>query len=377
MVTKTIVKEQLKALDKLIATSQQLDKKKVDLEGAPASLVALNSGKWTFNNKTNFFGSEALERIAGLKMETNALRQLLSRVSVPYFGKGNGTTMDSLDWETMLQKYPKQFAAILNDLLPQVESKGLLVRTSGKDIRAVLTDKYGAVDNTPILLAAREILAEAASGLSDLRIVRSTVERDRIDLRIVFKDFDLPNAEPMPRGATSRGGIAAGKPYGMGVYIGNNEIGNGSMNIAPMWWRGPCTNSTIVKNELAVNLRHIGNPAALLNMVKTSFLNVLPASNDLVTKVYTAANKDLPNLADVVNGFAKLNGWGDETTKQVLIGTEGQHTVLGLVNGVSFAATQQDGTAAQVDMEMQAGAILVAPDSLFAKAARAMQEAKR
>lgn len=372
------VKTQLAELDKLIAISAKLDKKKVDFQGKPTNLIATPRGKFNYiQSHGKLAGMDVAEAAPGLAMERKALRQLLGRLSPAFFGKGSGATMDSLDWETLLAKYPKQFSAIVNDLMPQMESKGLLIRTDNKSIRAVLTDRYGIVDNTPILLAAREILVEAASGLSDLRIVRSTVERDRIDLRIVFKDFDLPNAEPMPRGVTSRGGIANGKPYGMGVYIGNNEIGDGSMNIAPMWWRGPCTNSAIVKNELAVNLRHVGNPAALLNVVKTSFLNVLPASNDLVTKVYTAANKDLPNLADVVNGFAKLNNWGDETTKQVLIGTEGQHTILGLVNGVSFAATQQEGVAAQVDMEMQAGAILTAPDSLFARAAQVAVTARK
>jgi hypothetical protein len=366
-----VIRTQLKELDKLIDVSAKHDKRKVDLEGAPVSLSVTNGGKFVFTETVNFMGQQAATRHSGLEMETHALRQMLSRLSNPFFGKGSGATMDSLDWETMLNKYPRQFAAIVNDLLPQVESKGLLVRTQGKSVRAVLTDKYGIVDNTAVLQTVRGIVGEASKDLKDLKVVNSSIGRDRLDLRIVFAEPRDINPETLPQGGTRRGDLrSAGQPYGYGVFVTNEETGQGGLSVKPMVWRGACTNSIIINHEKAMNLRHIGQTEVLLGRLSVAFADALPVAAETLNRVYAASNKALPNLADVVSGLAKQNGWADDVVSRVLMGTEGQETVLGLVNGVSFAASKLETSVDRVEMEMQAGAILTAPDSLFARAAQ-------
>lgn len=376
--THTNVKTQLKELDKLIAASEKFDKKKVDLEGAPSALSVMPSGKLVFDQVTNFMGQTALDRTSGLRLETNALRQLLGRLSPPFFGKGTGTTMDSADWETMLKKYPKYFAAIVNDLLPQVESKGLLVRTHDKAIRAILTDKYGIVDNTQVLDAVRKVLAQTASELEALKIVTSTVDRDRLDLRVVFAEPKQQNPnDPSAQGITRRGDGNMLNPYGYGVAVTNEETGRGGMALQALIWRSSCTNSIRVRTPETINLRHIGQTEVLLGRLTQSFADVLPIAADALNRVYAVSNKALPNLTDVLSGLAKQYNWGDETAKQILIGTEGQETVMGLVNGVSYAATKLEDNTERADMELQAGTILTAPDSLFARAAQVSINARR
>lgn len=368
-----MTKAQLKELDKLIDSSVKFDKKKVDLEGAPAALQATVSGKFNFLKPgVEFFGNlPVAERVPGLNLETNALRQLLGRLSSPYFGKGSGTTMDSADWETMLHKYPKYFAAMVNDLLPQVESKGLLIRTHGKDIRAILTDKYGVVDNTQVLNAIREILLQIAGDLPELRVINSAVDRDRLDLRVIFRDPKIKNPEIVPQGETRRGDMrSASQPYGLGVFVTNEETGRGGLAVKELIQRHGCTNSIIVDNNRNINLRHIGETAVLLGRVQQSFADILPLGAQTLNRVYELSNKALPNLTDVLAGLAKQYNWADDTQQQILIGTEGQETVMGLVNGVSFAASKLETSADRVEMETQAGTILVAPDSLFARAAQ-------
>lgn len=368
-----IVKDQLKELDKLIAASEKFDKKKVDLEGAPANLVATARGNFVYNQPATLFGKPgAVDQTTGLKLEQNALRQLLGRLSPAYFGKGNGTTMDSADWEMMLAKYPKYFAHIVNDLLPQIESKGLLVRTHGKDIRAILTDKYGVVDNSQVMLAVHDILAQTAAELKDLRVVNSVVDRDRLDLRIVFAEPKQINPnDPTPQGVTRRGDPRSpGQPYGYGVFVTNEETGRGGLAVKSLLWRGPCTNSIIVNNAQSIALRHIGQTNVLLGRLQQAFADALPVAAQTLNRVYEVSNKALPNLTDVISGLAKQYSWTDDTVKQVLVGTEGQETVMGLVNGVSYAATKLETSADRVEMEQQAGSILVAPDSLFARAAQ-------
>ena len=375
--TQANVKAQLKELDKLVSTSQKFDKKKVDLEGVPSALSVAKTGKFAFNNETNFFGTKAVERVAGLNLEPNALAQLLGRVSVPFFGKGNGTTMDRADWETMLAKYPQHFAAIMNDLLPQIESKGLLVRTEAKAIRAILTDKYGIVDNTDVLNSVREVLVASAPDLKDLRIVNSSIDRDRLDLRVVFSEPKVKNPEGLPQGETRRNDPRDNRPYGLGGFVSNEETGRGGLSVKALIWRGVCTNSIIVNTQQSIALRHIGETQVLLGRLQQAFADALPVAAQTLNRIYEVSNKALPNLTDVLSGLAKQYSWDEEITKQVLIGTEGQETVMGLVNGVSFAASKIEDNAKRVEMEIQAGAILTANDSLFARAAQQSINARR
>jgi hypothetical protein len=374
--TKANVKTQLKELDKLVAASEKFDKKKVDLEGAPSALSVSKAGKFTFSSETNFFGKSAVERVAGMTIEQNALSQLLGRVSVPYFGKGTNTGMDRLDWETMLNKYPQYFAAIMNDLLPQIESKGLLIRTEAKNIRAILTDRYGIVDNTQVLNAVREILVATGDQMPDLTVVNSSVNRDRLDMRIVFKNPKITNPEIAPQGETRRGDIG-NRPYGFGVYVGNEETGRGGMSVKALAQRHGCTNSIIIESKENIQLRHLGETQVLIGRLQQSFADILPIGADILNRIYAVTNKALPNLTDVLSGLSKQYGWDDDAQNQILIGTEGQETVMGLVNGVSFAASKIEDSAKRVEMETQAGSILVAPDTLFARASQLSVNARR
>lgn len=373
---KTNVKTQLKALDSLIAVSAKFDKKKVDLEGAPKALSVSKAGKFTFEQEDNFFGTKATVRNSGLSIESHALSQLLGRVSVPYFGKGTNTGMDRMDWETMLHKYPQYFAAIMNDLLPQIESKGLLIRTEAKNIRAILTDRYGIVDNTQVLNAVREILVATGDQMPDLTVVKSSVDRDRLDMRIVFKNPKITNPEIAPQGETRRGDIG-NRPYGFGVYVGNEETGRGSASVKTLVQRHGCENSVIIDSKENITVRHLGETQVLIGRLQQSFADILPVGAQVMNRIYEVTNKALPNLAEVLNGLSKSYGWDDDAQSQILIGTEGQETVMGLVNGVSFAASKIEDSAKRVEMEIQAGAILVAPDSLFARAVQQSANARR
>lgn len=375
--TKANVKTQLKELDKLVSASEKFDKKKHDFSGDPSALIVQPNGKFAINEQMTFMGkNDVFAQHKGFALESSALSQLLGRVSVPYFGKGTNTGMDRMDWETMMQKYPKYFAAILNDLLPQVESKGLLVRTHEKNIRAILTDRYGIVDNTQVLNAVREILVATGDQMPDLQVVNSSVTRDRLDMRIVFKNPKITNPEIAPQGETRRGDIG-NRPYGFGAFVSNEETGRGGLSVKALAQRHGCTNSIIIDAKENITVRHLGETQVLLGRLQQSFADMLPIGAQVLNRIYEVTNKALPNLADVLNGLSKQYGWDDNAQSQILIGTEGQETVMGLVNGVSFAASKIEDSAQRVEMETQAGNILVANDSLFARAAQQSINARK
>ncbi len=83
------------------------------------------------------------------------------------------------------------------------------------------------------------------------------------------------------------------------------------------------------------------------------------------------AEKELvPNFQAVLRGLSLQYNWTEEMSSAVTLGTEGQATRAGVVNGVTYAAHKILTGTAQADMEILGGAILVANNSLFARAAR-------
>ena len=87
----------------------------------------------------------------------------------------------------------------------------------------------------------------------------------------------------------------------------------------------------------------------------------------------TAAEEEqIPDFEAVLSGLARQHGWAQPVHSAVLIGTEGNTTRAGIVNGITYAAHRAvEHPNDQVDMEILGGAILTAPDSLFTQAARA------
>jgi len=93
-----------------------------------------------------------------------------------------------------------------------------------------------------------------------------------------------------------------------------------------------------------------------------------------IDAVWKAAVDEIEDLGTVLAKLCKQKGWDDDTKNRILMGTEGESTVLGAINGISYAAHQQDDPELAVDMETFAGSILVDRNSLFGQATRNIRE---
>lgn len=370
----TTTQDVINKVDGLIAKSEGFDALKSDYKGGASQFGFTSDGKMQFSAPPiTMKGIEISGGSGPLGFTDYAFSQLLARFSNSFFGGRNTHTMKREDWQTIQANYPEHFATIMNDVLTKYAQKtrnnGLLMRTYDGDIRAILTSLYGVVDNTAMLHGVRDVLQESMAGLPEMRLVRSEVTPDDMLVQVVWKNVQSPNADANRPGDGFNLGEGG---YGAGFSIRNGETGNYGIKVAPMLWRGPCTNSIILQADRSFNARHVGEPVGIIAAVKLATFQMMPLLDSAIKTAFEAEVQKLPSLADVINGFAKEYKWSDKVKDAVLIGTEGRETKMGVVNGVSYAAhhATNGNTDLMVDMSTLAGALLMAPLRTFEYAAQ-------
>lgn len=215
---------------------------------------------------------------------------------------------------------------------------------STRNIRAVVDGLYPAISNTELLYKASEMIAGG-----EHKLVRPHLTPDEMNVRIALRDV--------------------GENYAIGVYIGNSEIGTSKIRILPFIQRHSCTNS-IVSVDGGMELVHRGDIHALRVQAIAAMAQSLHATGAMLEKMVEAEKELVPNFQAVLRGLSLQYNWTEEISSAVTLGTEGQATRAGVVNGVTYAAHKILTGTAQADMEILGGAILAAPNSLFARAAR-------
>jgi hypothetical protein len=280
-----------------------------------------------------------------LKPTDWAWGQLFSKLGPTVYGRGSQKTLPS----DYLLAIPRDLLATnLNRHLLNA-NKQWMVRAYDNHVRAVLDSKYPTIQNTELLQIIDAMLDDNAAGFPDLKVVRPDVTPDDLNIKTVWKDI-------------------SGRNYGIGVYVGNGEIGNRKLRCLPMIQRHSCTNSIIFDGENGLEMVHRGSSATMRVQLKAAFVNIFHTSFELAEAMIRAEEERIPEFADVIKGLSIQYGWSDDVTASVLIGTENQQTRAGIVNGISWAAHEavQDAND-QTDLEVLAGRILVAPNSLFGR----------
>jgi len=142
--------------------------------------------------------------------------------------------------------------ACLNWGLAQHRSPALL-RLSGGEVRALLSDRYAAVDDEALLEMVSDCLDR--SGFRDDVVVRATSVGPHTLMRITI-----------PSEGTA---VKVGDVIEHGIDIGNSELGLRSGQVTPVTYRLVCTNGMRAwRSESALRLRHIGDPARLHDQLR-------------------------------------------------------------------------------------------------------------
>ena len=82
----------------------------------------------------------------------------------------------------------------------------------------------------------------------------------------------------------------------------------------------------------------------------------------MLDNVVAAETDNIPDIADIVADISKRKGFSNQLQADILMGTEGERTRMGLVNGLSFAAhaSEELPVETRIGLEILAGALLQA-----------------
>ena len=263
-------------------------------------------------------------------MEEGALNQLCYRFNIP---------------ASYMRRCPSFLRS--NNLSYWAENydKPMLVRTQDDKIRAFLSKRYHVVDNHEMA----DILAQIVSPFPGVKIT-GFVGRDRMDLYVELVE-----------------GIAGGR-YSEGFYLRNGEIGNSSIYIAPFFKRTSCNNS-IVWADRAWSQAHVSMPPAVLKNNSTVAIETSVKLADDMIEAISRAQSERVDLLDMVNRLKRAHNLTDDVVGTITIGTEGQQTRMGLVNGITYAAHTIYGDvnpAARVTLEGLGARLLMEPKRVYA-----------
>ena len=330
-------------LDQLIEQSRAMDELKTNYgpavplghygfegDGDRLSLV-VNAELW--QDPTTFLG-----------LTDHAARQVCGRLGAAAFPERN----KPLPREYLFGACPGYMAAghlnyWIEELGEQYPTRKWFVRAYEDTCRAVLTDRYATVDVTETLEWVKKALDSKGGG--PVTFFNPVVTPDVLHLKVVFQDIDTGNGNGH---------------YGVGGYITTGEIGNRRLGVYPLIQRHSCTNSIVVqKSEFAWEHIHAGRRVLLQRLFVDSIYQVLEGSLESLERLLDAQEREIPSFAEHVEELAKERGWTTVVKNSVLVGTEGQSTLFGLINGVSAAARDMEDAEERVAMELFAGDLLM------------------
>ncbi len=344
-------------LSKMIDDSRRFDAHKEDYSGrdwkfeftSPAILKAVSK----LNNTA----------VPGYSLDDNATEQFYGRMGSVVFPR----TSKSLPGDFMKaigSMVPHLTTQLQNEFLARYNGKAF-VRTYKDRVRAFLSTSYVPFDNTKLLEMAGKAVDQVEQSTNapvEMNPNMCIVTPNAVHARITVRTF----------GVQERGGS---NEYGVGVYIGNDETGNGRLRMLPGIQRGSCQNSLLLNWEKGVNLTHRGLYSINERVIAAAMLEAFNLGLEGLDRFLEAQEIEIPDIAKEIEEFAKKKGWSISVKNDILVGTEGQSSLFGLVNGITHAAKKVSSDEDRVNMEILAGEVLMTPEDFFQKAwAKKQQE---
>lgn len=323
----------MRTLDEALEISQSFDKGKSDYR-LPANQIGYDNGAMSI--PLTLPNSGAVVGHDRATFEPDALSQACSLLSIPFpYISRCSAELQSLNmnyWQKRLRGRQSDTWFI----------RGYSER-GGLSVRAVLSGEYRAYSNSTMIETAKKFMQ--ASELH-YQIIRGYVSRDAIYLKLTVANVD--------------------NNYAVGVVLKHGETGNYQISVAPFIQRHSCTNS-IVFSEGGWNHRHRWASEAWLEAtVLEKMSDAFRVTPKIHEQMVNAAALRIPRFGDTVRDICKANGWSYNIVDNVMQGSEGQATVAGLVNGLSYSAHATPGLEIkdQIRLEEMAGAVLMGTQKL-------------
>lgn len=209
-----------------------------DADGYREDVVAHDLRTWAFGGSN---GSMALapilfigrDPVSQRPLRELAFNQLCSRVSAP---------------PAYVRTLPAKLQLACMNFGLSREKQPALLRLAGDEVRAVVSERYAALDDRHVVDVVRDVL-DRGGYLADARVRALAVGAHTI-LRVTIPGEGVA--------------VKAGDVIEYGLDIGNSEVGLRSVQITPITYRLICTNGMRAwRSEAALRMRHVGDPQRL------------------------------------------------------------------------------------------------------------------
>lgn len=300
-------------------------------------------------------------------IQDNAHRQIGGRLNIP-----------AKYYDRMRTEAPELLAENVNHWLHD-KPKPRLVRTMRGNMRALLSDRYRAVEHEQMLQVILPILEE----IPDVRFESMAVTETRMYIKAVT-----------PRIETE---VKVGDKVQAGVVISNSEVGMGAVNIQPLVYRLICLNGMIVNDakfranhvggslsgKNADNIAHMLSDEAIEADSKAILLKVRDVLRATVSQgfIEEEAAKMRAAAGDMIEGdvpkavenLAKMVNLTNNETSGVLnhLIDGADRSRYGLLNAVTRFSQDVDSYDRATELEAVGGAILEMPKSSWRQIAQA------
>ena len=171
------------------------------------------------------------------------------------------------------------------------EQQPALLRLGGGEVRAVVSDRYAALDDELVLEVVADVLGSA--GLIDAALVRATAVGTSTILRVTI---------PSEGVAVKRDDVIE-----YGLDIGNSEVGIRSVQVTPITYRLICTNGMRAwRSEAALRMRHIGDPKRLHEQLRDAVPVALAEARGDIDRWRRATEVLIDSALEEIEGLRTL-----------------------------------------------------------------------
>jgi hypothetical protein len=242
---------------------------------------------------------------------------------------------------------PTMYAMWMNRWMEKMDSK-LFVRAYDDKARAVLSDRFAVVDTLECLEWTKKALNQQAY---TYKFHNVNLTPDYMRLSISMNEIRVPD------GGRNRG---TGGVYAIGCDVGTGEIGNTRVWVHPYVQRTSCTNSIVYSGgDYSYQHRHVGIRENVARTFMVCVFNALKGCEEVLQQLVASIEEPMPKIEEVIADMCKRNAWSQELGYGVVMGTETEHSLWGLVQGVSYAANLVDDPEEKLNMQKLAGDLLM------------------
>ena len=288
------------------------------------------------------------------ELETLAYRQFVERMGGPSVRwlEDRNKCPDDLETTVLSRLINHQTAHNRDSMMVRLRKRGM-----GMTARAVLSSDYEPLDNLELLEMVGAVLGAIPE--SDIVVMRGYVgDWMRAYILDRSRTFNLPE-----------GGDGGG--LHPGIYISNNEVGQGSVRITAGVWRDVCSNGVIYGWNADWNtaIRHRWLKAqAFRDVILNNVVGGFKLSAEAADKLTRSAERplDTSNLESLFSGWAtdgitvkSREAWELSTKISARqYGRGKDYTLFDAVQGLTQAAQFTDNPDETEEMERLAGDLL-------------------